>query len=258
MSQSTSKHPLNRVRSFWHNLLPAASCKLPESNEARQSKPPILRILHPHTLSLIIYRRCLTPRHPCGGGGIPTHEDRVTQLFRDRHKIERRPRSARHIEARERHALQRSGANLRARAVVPPEGRDSGGDDLRLGAVREYGEDGGPGRAEVDEAHVRLRGAAGAAADGEGYVLARYADDVPLVEVEELLQVVDEFGHVALPVLLGQLEVAEEAVGVGGEAGIFRADGSVEDGGIQVVERRIWQREELVWWDGRGGYVVRI
>lgn len=232
MLQSMSKHQLNRVSPFWHNLLPAASCKLPESNEARQSKPPILRILHPYTVTLIVYRHSLTPRNPCWGGGILTHENQVTQLFGDRHKIKHQLHSACHIEAREHHGTQRIGAHLRARAVIPSEGRYSYGDDLRLGAMGEYGEDGGLCLAEVDEAHVRLRSEAGAAVDGKGYVLARYADDVALVKVEELLQVVDEVGHVAVPIALSKLEVAEESVGVGRKARKFRTDGSVENGGI--------------------------
>jgi len=247
-SKRTSAKPLQ-------NGSPVDSRKCPESEKALQSKLSVFHILHPSTG--VLGMRCYghAPQDPSSSGRILAGHDRVTQLCGYRDKIERRV-SAGHYDARDSHDIEATETMVPALSIVELDGRYSPRNSLSLCinpigegfALDEHQEDEGW---PVDKAHVCLSNVVGFATNNkrDGVTAVHTGGGGTLVEAEELQCLCSEVDdETLLGGSGGVVEVTEVFGGGIGKVRVVITGRSVENGGIDVIKRWVWGREELFWW----------
>jgi len=233
-----------------------------EGEEALQSKLSVFRILHPSTGVRDV--RCCghTPQDLSLSSGILASNDSIIQLCGDWDKIERRA-SAGHYNARDGHGVEVIKTAISTVFVVGLEGRYSICDNLSL-CISSVGEGSDFDEYQRDEgfsmekAHVHLSIMVGFTTNGERDSEVGSNKSGMLVEAEELQCLCGEVGgETILGGSGGEIKVVEVLDGGLGKGGIFIMKRRVENRRIDVVERWVWGREELVRREGQYSDVVR-
>jgi hypothetical protein len=245
------------------NMLPVAFRNFFEGEEPPENEFSIFCILHPNLSTLYVRHFGRTPQDLSSSGGILASDDSIAQFCRDWNDKEGGT-SPVHYDTRDVHNIQGIQPKLSTPFVVGLKGCYRLRDDPSL-CVRPVGqgivlnnheED---KRWEVYKAGAGIGTATGAATNVERNGITRNHKGAGPVEVQKLQcpggDVVNEEHGVGDSG--GESKVAEVSDGVIGKGGIAVVRRRVENCGINVVERRVRGREELVRRARRDGDIVR-
>ena len=228
-------------------------CKYLESEEPLQSKLSVFHILHPST-GVDVWCYGHASQDLSLSGRIMAGHDRVAQLRGYWDKIERRV-SAGHYDARDGHDIEAAETIIPALSIVELEGRYGPRNSLSLCinpigecfVLDEHQEDEGW---SVDKTHVYLSNPIGVVTDKKrnGVTAVHTSEGGKFVETEERQCLCSEVeGGTLLGGSGGVVEVTEVFDGSIGKGRVIITRRRVENGGIDVIKRWVWGREELFW-----------